>query len=70
MKSIEPNLRKLRRRILGVLLLAVLAIYALVRAAGLDARELLGYLGASVVLVAGTALVAFAVVALVKLLRR
>ena len=70
MKSSEPNLRKLRRRILGVLLLAVLALYALVRAVGLDVGELLGYLGASVVLVAGAALLAFAVVALIKLLRR
>jgi len=70
MKPTDFNLRKLRRRILGVLLLAVAAIYALVRALDLDIDNLLQYLTASVVLVAVAAMLALAVVAVIKLLRR
>jgi hypothetical protein len=53
-----------------VLLLAMAAIYALVRALDLDIDNLLQYLTASVVLVAVAAMLALAVVAVIKLLRR
>jgi hypothetical protein len=64
------KLRRLWRRILIVLLLAVAAIYALVRALDLEVGRLLGYLGGSVALVVGTALAALASVAMVKLAKR
>ena len=69
MKLNDSNLKRLRRRILGVLVLALAAIYALVRALDLDVGELLDYLAASVLLVGAAALLALTVVALVKLLR-
>ena len=66
----NANLRRLWRRILIVLMLALAAIYALVRALDLDVGRLLGYLGGSVLLVVAAALSSLVAVALFKALRR
>jgi hypothetical protein len=65
----NAKLRRLTRRILGVLVLAVAAIYALVRALHLDVARLLGYLGGSALLVVAAALAALVVAGLVRLVR-
>jgi hypothetical protein len=63
-------LTRLRRRIVLTLLLAVAAIYGVVRGLDLDVATLLDYLLGSVVFVAGTVLAALVVVAAIKLIRR
>ena len=70
MATDNAKLRRLTRRILIVLLLAVAAIYALIRALHLDVARLLGYLGGSALLVAAVALAALVAAGIIKLVRR
>jgi len=66
----NANLRRLWRRIVIVLMLAIAAIYALVRALDLDVGRRGGYLGGSVLLVMAAALSGLVAVAIFKVVRR